>query len=135
MPRRTPDVDELLENWEQVYKKGLLSFWILLLLHERAGYAYETSAAIAEMSQGTISVDENSIYRALNRFEAMGIVASEARQSPVGPPRRYYRLTPAGQALLARFIQRNVLIFTVPAVAERIQAALDGASRRPEDRP
>ncbi len=123
MPHKNPiDVDDLLKNWEDVYKKGLLTFWVLLFLHERPAYAYELSPAIAELSQGTIVADDNSLYRALNRFESLGIVASELRQSEVGPQRRYYRLTEAGTELLARFIRRNILVFEQPAIAERIQA-------------
>lgn len=123
MPRQNPiDVDDLLKNWEDVYKKGLLTFWVLLFLHERPAYAYELSPAIAELSQGTIVADDNSLYRALNRFESLGIVDSELRQSEVGPQRRYYRLTEAGTELLARFIRRNILVFEKPAIAERIQA-------------
>ena len=122
-PKNSAAVDELLKNWEQVYKKGLLTFWILLFLHERPAYAYEMSTAIGEISQGTISADDNSIYRALNRFEGMGIVESEMRQSEVGPQRRYYSLTHAGQTLLAKFIQRNIFVFEEPEIAERIRAA------------
>lgn len=123
MPRKkTPSVDELLKNWEEVYKKGLLTFWILLFLRERPAYAYETSAAIGELSRGAIFADENSIYRALNRFESLGIVTSELKDSAVGPQRRYYSLTETGAALLAQFARRNILIFETPSIAERIQA-------------
>jgi PadR family transcriptional regulator PadR len=121
-------IDELLKNWEEVYKKGLLTFWILLFLHERPAYAYELTATIGEISQGTISADENSLYRALNRFEGLGIVQSEMRQSEVGPQRRYYRLTSIGQALLAKFIQRNVLVFEKREIAARIQAVINEVS-------
>ncbi len=120
--RNSSQVDELLKNWEEVYKKGLLTFWILLFLHERPAYAYEMSAAIAELSQGMVSADEKSMYRALNRFEALGIVRSEMEQSSLGPHRRYYRLTDAGIALLRRFIERNILVFQSPGIAKRIQA-------------
>ncbi len=131
--RNSRHVDELLKNWEEVYKKGLLSFWILLLLHERRSYAYEMAAAIHDLSQGTILVDENSVYRALNRFESLGIVKSEQERSQVGPARRYYRLSDAGLELLERFTARNIMIFQTPAVTARIQAVLnrtDSASDR-----
>jgi DNA-binding PadR family transcriptional regulator len=120
-------IDDLLTKWEETYKKGLLSFWVLLLLHERSFYPYEMSAAISDISQGTISVDDNSIYRALNRFEALEIVKSELRQSDSGPQRRYYSLTDKGLGLLAKFIQRNILVFQLLPVAERLQAVLDSA--------
>lgn len=118
------DVSDLLTKWEETYKKGLLSFWILLLLYERASYPYEMSAEIAKISQGTVSVDDNSIYRALNRFEAVGIVRSELQQSSTGPQRRYYSLTTMGKDLLTAFIQRNIQVFETPSVAERIAAVL-----------
>jgi DNA-binding PadR family transcriptional regulator len=123
------DIGDLLNKWEETYKKGLLSFWILLLLNERSSYPYEMSAEVAKISQGTISVDDNSIYRALNRFESVGIVNSELQQSNTGPQRRYYSLTNKGKALLIEFIQRNIQVFETPAVAERITAVLQNSSQ------
>lgn len=125
-------VDNLLEKWEEVYKKGLLSFWTLLLLSRRPAYAFEMPGLIEEVSQGTISADGNSLYRALNRFENVGIITSELQPSNQGPARRYYRLTEDGAQLLERFIRRNVLIFQAPPVAERIQAVLLKAETREE---
>ena len=118
------DIGELLSKWEETYKKGLLSFWILLLLYERPSYPYEMSAEVVKISQGTISVDDNSIYRALNRFESVGIVKSELQQSNTGPQRRYYVLTQKGLGLLTEFIQRNIQVFGRPPVEERIQNIL-----------
>ena len=123
------DISDLLNKWEETYKKGLLSFWILLLLHERASYPYEMSAEVSKISQGTISVDDNSIYRALNRFESVGIVRSELQQSSTGPQRKYYSLTNTGKTLLTEFIQRNIQVFETPAVSERIVAVLQNSSQ------
>ena len=123
------EIGELLNKWEETYKKGLLSFWILLLLYERSSYPYEMSAEVTKISQGTISVDDNSIYRALNRFESVGIVKSELQQSNTGPQRRYYSLTNKGKALLTEFIQRNIQVFETPAVAERITAVLQNSGQ------
>jgi DNA-binding PadR family transcriptional regulator len=126
------DIGDLLTNWEETYKKGLLSFWILLLLYERPSYPYEMSAEVAKISQGTISVDDNSIYRALNRFEAVDIVKSELQQSNSGPQRRYYSLTSKGKALLTEFTQRNIQVFETPSVAERITAVLQTSNQAKE---
>ena len=123
------DIAELLNKWEESYKKGLLSFWILLLLNERPSYPYEMSGEVAKISQGTISVDDNSIYRALNRFETVGIVKSELQQSTTGPQRRYYSLTTTGRSLLIEFIQRNIQVFETPAVSERIASVLQNSSQ------
>jgi PadR family transcriptional regulator len=123
------DIGELLYKWEETYKKGLLSFWILLLLYERPSYPYEMSAEVAKISQGTISVDDNSIYRALNRFESVHIVKSELQQSNTGPQRRYYSLTNTGKALLIEFIQRNIQVFETPSVSGRIATVLQNSSQ------
>jgi len=123
------DIHELLNKWEENYKKGLLSFWILLLLYERSSYPYEMSAEVAKISQGSISVDDNSIYRALNRFESVGIVRSELQQSSTGPQRRYYSLTDKGKNLLIEFIQRNIQVFETPSVSERITAVLQNSGQ------
>lgn len=125
----TDDISDLLTKWEESYKKGLLSFWILLLLYERSSYPYEMSAEVAKISQGTISVDDNSIYRALNRFETTGIVKSELQQSNTGPQRRYYSLTSMGKHLLTEFIQRNIQVFETPSVSERIASVLQNSNQ------
>ena len=63
-------LDALLAQWEESYKKGLLSFWLLLLLAQRKAYPYEIKAAINTMSHNTINADENSIYRSPDRSRA-----------------------------------------------------------------
>jgi len=117
----------LLDQWESVYKKGLLTFWLLLLLAERPMYVFEMKQALAHISRGTITADEKSLYRALRRFEATGLVHSAWRPSDVGPRRRYYQLTELGAELLRRFAQRNILIFQEPVVASRLSDLLRGA--------
>src|SRR5689334_23212735 len=112
---------EPLMQWEEVYKRGLLTFWILLLLDDREMYAYEMRPAVVDLSQGTIDVDDNSIYRALKRFSEAGFVSSDLRASESGPPRRYFTLTPGGRAMLAGFIERNLMVFQTPQVIDAMQ--------------
>jgi PadR family transcriptional regulator, regulatory protein PadR len=120
----TKILDPLLAQWEETYKKGLFSFWLLLLLANRKAYPYEIKSAITEMSHATINADENSIYRALNRLAESGIVDSEVTPSGTGPSRRYFFLTRLGRELLTRFITRNIMVFEQPDVAELIQKTL-----------
>jgi PadR family transcriptional regulator, regulatory protein PadR len=116
--------EELLEQWEQNYKRGLLSFWILLALSEREMYAYEMGNEIRLLSQETIVADDNSIYRALKRFADSGLVCSEQRPSEVGPPRRYFLLSDLGQTLLKQFITRNLTVFQAPRVVKAMEHAV-----------
>jgi PadR family transcriptional regulator, regulatory protein PadR len=117
-------IDALLAAWEENYKKGLLTLWVLLVLHEREAYPFEMADIVAELSRGTIVADQNSLYRALNRFERMGIVESALRESVTGPARRYYRLTPRGTELLKAFLERNILLFQTSQIARRIKAVV-----------
>jgi DNA-binding PadR family transcriptional regulator len=80
------------------------------------------NALLQQLSQGTISADDNSLYRALNRFEDVGLVASDLQPSPNGPARRYYSLTSNGRELLRRFIERNVMIFRSTEVEKKIES-------------
>jgi PadR family transcriptional regulator, regulatory protein PadR len=116
------DEQSLLSKWEEAYKKGLLSFWILLLLNERPSYPFEMRLLIEEISQGTLSADDNSIYRALNRFQEVGIVSSQIQPSNQGPDRRYYSLTAKGCRLLQRFIERNIRVFHNPQVEAQLES-------------
>src|SRR5271157_2575732 len=117
-------IENLLGQWEETYKKGLLSFWLLLLLAQRKAYPYEIREAINAMSHNTINADENSIYRALYRLASSGVVDSEVLPSETGPSRRYFFLTDLGRDLLRRFTTRNILIFETPDIAELIQKTL-----------
>ena len=118
----------LLDQWESAYKKGLLTFWLLLLLCERPMYVFEMGEALTEVSQGSMTADEKSLYRALRRFEAMELVESTWHRSDLGPRRRYYRPTQLGTELLRRFIHRNILVFQEPSVARRLAPLLTKSS-------
>jgi DNA-binding PadR family transcriptional regulator len=118
------NLETLLTQWEETYKKGLLSFWLLLLLNQRKAYPYEIKDAISELSQNTISAEDNSIYRALKRLAQSGVVDSEVQPSENGPNRRYFFLTELGRDLLDQFITRNIMVFQHPQVADLIQSAI-----------
>ena len=126
--------EQLLEQWEQNYKKGLLSFWILLSLAEEAQYAYAMKEHIEALSLGSMSADENSIYRALRRFVQEGLVASEMRPSELGPDRRYFELSAKGRALLAGFIERNLSVFNHAAVKKAMNKIRNSQKAKNKER-
>lgn len=119
-----PRAETQLETWEEVYKRGLLSFWLLLALHSERRYPYELPAVIEQISQGTMTVNGNSIYRSLRKFEELGLVNSQLEPSESGPDRRYYALTETGLELLRAFIRRNILVFESEPVSRQIGAVL-----------
>ena len=65
---------DLLESWEEIYKRGHLTFWVLLSLWRRPLEYSEVVEQIAKLSNGTCQVTEQSLYRALRRFDDAGMV-------------------------------------------------------------
>ena len=102
---------ELLTAWEETYKKGQLTLWIFLALKEGPKYVSELQESIRHFSSGTISAEEQSLYRTLRKFYHLKMVDFSAGRGKKGPERKYYRLTPLGLSLLQTFVERNILIF------------------------
>ena len=108
---------ELLNTWEETYKKGQLTFWLLLSLRDNPRYVGEIKDFIEKITMGTISCEEQSLYRALRKFHKLEIVGFEMKDGNKGPDRKYYTLTPLGGELLNEFIERNIRILFKPEIS------------------
>ena len=84
-------------------RRGTLQYCVLALLAEQERYGFDLVRALAEVD-GMVTT-EGTIYPLLSRLRRDGLVESTWRESPTGPPRRYYRLTKAGRASLGAFIR------------------------------
>lgn len=71
---------------------------LLLLLRESGAHGYDLLERLREFG---IERDAGGLYRTLRAMEHEGLVASWWEPSVVGPDRRCYRLTPAGETELA----------------------------------
>ncbi|MFF8830983.1 PadR family transcriptional regulator [Streptomyces sp. NPDC015131] len=81
--------------------RGVLDLCLLSLIAERPRYGYEFVEALE--AGGLELVSEGSIYPLLARMERGGLIESyRAASSSGGAPRKYYRLSEAGQAELTR---------------------------------
>jgi PadR family transcriptional regulator PadR len=80
-------------------RKGLVELCVLAALKDREAYGYEILQRLGQAE--TLSISESAVYPILARMTEEGAVKVRNAPSPAGPPRRYYRLTPAGQARLA----------------------------------
>lgn len=103
--------DELLGAWEDSYKKGQLTLWIFLALKEGPKYVQGLQESIHSFSKGTISAEEQSLYRTLRKFYHLKMVDFSAGKGHKGPDRKYYHLTPLGESLLQSFVERNIMLF------------------------
>ena len=104
-------LSQLLLAWEETYKKGQLTLWIFLALQEGNKYVEEVKDFVETKSKGTITCEEQSLYRALRKYEHINVLAYELRKGSKGPERKYYYLTELGQALVDRFVERNIQLF------------------------
>jgi PadR family transcriptional regulator PadR len=77
-------------------KKGVLELCVLALLSRGDGYAYDLAGRLAK----GIDMGEGTIYPLMRRLQADGLVTTYLQESGSGPPRKYYRLTAAGEASL-----------------------------------
>ena len=95
-------------------RRGALVLAVLSQLRE-AQYGYSLRQALAERG---MPIEEGTLYPLLRRLESQGLLASEWRIED-GPPRRYYRLNDAGNALLGELTTSwNALAATMAALLE-----------------
>ena len=79
-------------------RKGLLEFLVLTIINARTVYAADILKRLAATDFAT---QEGTLYPLLSRLRREGLVNYEWQESDSGPPRKYYRLTPAGRRQLA----------------------------------
>lgn len=81
--------------------KGTLPTLILEALQQQPSHGYRIAQRIKERSRGVLDFKEGSLYPALHKLENDGLVESyEGIEN--GRPRRYYRITHSGRAVLAK---------------------------------
>ena len=83
-------------------RRGTLEYCVLALLHEQERYAFDLVKALGAV-EGMVT-SEGTIYPLLSRLRRDRLVTTTWEESPSGPPRRYYRLTPEGDSALAGFV-------------------------------
>ena len=104
-------LNELLLSWENTYKKGQLTLWIFMALQESKKYVDEIKTFIESKSDCTIRCEEQSLYRALRKYEYINVLAYDLKEGNKGPDRKYYYLTDLGQELFNQFVDRNIKLF------------------------
>jgi DNA-binding PadR family transcriptional regulator len=81
--------------------KGVLEGCVLEIISREVTYGYEITQQLRK--QGFTDVVEGTVYTILVRLEKNKLVSIEKKPSEVGPPRKFYRLTEAGQNELNLF--------------------------------
>lgn len=82
-------------------RRGVLEFCVLALLQGGEQYSFDLVRALGDVD-GLVT-SEGTLYPLLGRLRREGWVESSWQESTSGPPRRYYRITPAGEGALDAF--------------------------------
>ncbi len=114
----TPSVS----NWRTQLRKGFLDLCVLNCLNVREYYGYDLVQKLKQIEGAAIR--EGIVYPILARMQEDGFVTSEKRPSTSGPPRKYYQITPAGQAVLQEMNE----------IWRQMMAAMDVALNSEEER-
>src|SRR5215208_2382874 len=80
--------------------KGTLDMLILQSLTLQPMHGYAIAQHIGRLSEDVLSVEQGSLYPALDRLQSRGWVTSRWGESPTGRRARYYTLTAAGKKQL-----------------------------------
>jgi PadR family transcriptional regulator PadR len=82
-------------------RRGTVEYCVLALLRSGERYGFELVRELSGVN-GLVT-SEGTIYPLLTRLRKEQLVTTFWQESESGPPRRYYRLTEAGDTALAEF--------------------------------
>ena len=83
------------------FNKGVLEMCVLSLLAKRDCYGFELVETISQY----ITISDGTIYPLLRRLTTEEYVETYLLESPSGPPRKYYRMTPHGRTVTEKLVK------------------------------
>jgi DNA-binding PadR family transcriptional regulator len=102
------------------------TFLILTALADGAQHGYGIITEVAQISDGRVKLRAGTLYTALDRLRADGLIAVDGEEVVEGRLRRYYRLTPEGTKVLAAEAAR--LHANATAALNRLRPGLAGGA-------
>jgi PadR family transcriptional regulator, regulatory protein PadR len=97
--------DSQARKFQKDLNAGLVALVLLAVLERSAEdlYGYEIAKRLQRANEGEALFKEGTVYPVLRTLAAGGFLTSRVVPSYAGPPRRYYRITEEGRALLAQW--------------------------------
>jgi len=83
------------DAWISQIRKGVVEIAILGMLSRGEMYGSEIVGELGKRPE--LAISAGTIYPLLSRLKKGGLIDSVWRESPVGPPRKYYDLTEQGR--------------------------------------
>jgi PadR family transcriptional regulator PadR len=106
----------------ELRKREVLPLLVLHFIHNGPSYGNQLMERISAVTEGVLSVNPNTMYPLLRQLESRGLI--EGRwEHPERRSRRYYSLTPDGEAELERLV-RDVRPF-LESIARSIDEIVD----------
>jgi transcriptional regulator len=97
--------------------QGTLDMLILRTLQWGPEHGHGIGQSIRHSSADLLRIERGSLYPALHRLEAQGLISSEWKASELNRRAKYYRLTAAGKKQLAREQSKwNLLVKAIARV-------------------
>ncbi len=96
-------VDLQLRKFQKELSAGTVSLALLAVLGaagEEPMYGYQIAKRLEQIGDGVLAGKQSALYPVLRNLEGAGLLESHVEPSIAGPPRRYYRMTAAGQEVL-----------------------------------
>ncbi|HEU0225359.1 MAG TPA: PadR family transcriptional regulator [Steroidobacteraceae bacterium] len=99
------DQERLSQKFQRELNAGLVGLVLLAVLEQADEdlYGYQIAKRLQGEAAGNTPVKQGALYPVLRQLSANGLLASRIVPSYAGPPRRYYRITDAGRAVLAEW--------------------------------
>jgi PadR family transcriptional regulator PadR len=97
--------DSQARKFQKELNVGLVGLVLLAVLDRSPEdlYGYEIAKRLQQANDGESVFKEGTVYPVLRSLSAAGFLTSRVEPSSAGPPRRYYRITREGQALLGQW--------------------------------
>jgi PadR family transcriptional regulator PadR len=99
------DIGHSTRKFQKALNAGTTALALLALLSQKgeALYGYEIAKQLASADPGLALGKQGALYPVLRSLADDGLLESWVEPSAAGPPRRYYRITPAGREALAEW--------------------------------
>ncbi|PKQ38120.1 MAG: PadR family transcriptional regulator [Actinobacteria bacterium HGW-Actinobacteria-1] len=91
------------ESYSAQLRKGVVQLLVLQVLSSESLYGYALVKRLEEL--GEFVAGEGTVYPVLRRLEADGLLSADWVNDTPGNPRKYYSVTEAGAAFLARTLE------------------------------
>lgn len=94
--------DSHAKKFQKDLNAGLVALVLLAVLDRTSEdlYGYEIAKRLQKANEGEALFKEGTVYPVLRALSANGLLTSRIVPSYAGPPRRYYKITDEGRAVL-----------------------------------